>query len=217
MRTSRIILFVRCGSLIAPLLFITAILLTTPLLLITSLRGDGLKPFPWFNRSDPKIQTQVFLRGVDLDISGKRVAIYALDVPVKGQPDLIPFGPVLEQALYQEKSSAAVDYFPAPPWRSPLAPQMKDLTDHERDGSAILHGRSKNADLVVIGGVQSAFRTAGGGLLVSISLRVISAHDGRIVWYGRKRADWIRRFPIEDCFLNLAWSFVSDWRPRERE
>jgi hypothetical protein len=203
MREGRITLFV-CGG-----------LLIATLWLISPLRGDRLKPFPWFNRGDPRIQTHVFLRGVDLDISGKRIAIYPFDVSPKVQPDLAPFGPVLEQALYQEGTAAVVEYLPVAPWRGPLSPQMKEPTDRERDNLGVIDARSRNADLLVVGRVQPAFRTAGGGLLVNITVRVLSARDGRILWYGRKRADWIRRFPIEDCFLNLAWSLVKDWRSHE--
>jgi hypothetical protein len=121
----------------------------------------------------------------------------------------------LEQALFQEGTAAAVEYLFEAPWKGPLPPQETPLTDRKRWEAALLDARARQADLAVVGQLHSVFRTAGGGLTIKLTVRVISTQDGRVIWYGRKRADWIRRFPIEDCYLNLAWSLVRDWQAKK--
>ena len=68
---------------------------------------------------------------------------------------------------------------------------------------------------MIWGTVENFYRDARGGLRVRVSLRVLSAKSGAVLWRGEKRAEWRRRFPVEDCLLNLAWSFVAEWLPPE--
>ena len=166
--------------------------------------------FPWLRRADPKIETFVFTQLEDLAVGKTHVGI----LPFPGAPaEPAPpdFGDFLLQALLEEGHVTAVRKPEKAPWERLPEWQRQELDELQRTRSAVNWGRAENLDLIVLGRTESVFRTAHQGLTVKVSARVLSVEDGRVLWYGRKRAEWIRSYPTEDCLLNLARSFVDEW------
>ena len=174
--------------------------------------ADRLKSFPGFNRGDPKIQTIVFVYMPHLIISDKRVGVLPFDLPADGEPQAPPFGAFLQQALLESEAARSVSYIPSLPWAKVPAWKLERWTEADRISVAAQDGRARGLDYVAIGRVDSLFRTASHGLQANVTLWLISSSDGRVAWYGAKKAVWLRRYPTEECLLRLAWSFVTEWR-----
>ena len=173
--------------------------------------AQKLKPFPLFNRSDPKIETRVFVHAPRLKLACKEVGV--LPFSPSNQPDTKApsFEIFLQQALLQNAKAEMIDSVPALPWDHLPAWKVRELTDADRIGAVAKQGYSRKLDLVILGSVDALFRKPSKGLVARVTLRVVSTRDGEILWYGTKRADWLRHFTLEDCLLHLAGSFVSEW------
>ena len=104
-----------------------------------------------------------------------------------------------------------IDSVPSLPWDNLPAWKVRELTDADRIAAVAKQGYSRKLDLVILGSVDALFRKPSKGLTARVTLRVINTRDGEVLWYGTKRADWLRRFALDDCLLRLAWSFVSEW------
>ena len=177
----------------------------------STLPAQKLKPFPFFNRSDPKIDTRVFVHAPQLKLAGKEVGV--LPFSRSSQPDhnAPSFETFLQQALLQNAKAEMIDSVPTLPWDNLPAWKLIELTDADRIDAVAKQGYSRKLDLVVFGKVDALFRKPSKGLVARVTLRVVSTRDGEILWYGTKRADWLRHFTLEDCLLHLARSFVSEW------
>ena len=165
------------------------------------------RPFPFFNRGDPKIQTLVFVRQPDLDLAAKRIGVLPFTVPDATRPGTPSFGDLLHQGLLAAGLNTrllAVDGFS---WDDPR------LTEEERIGWAAGYARSRNLDLVVAGRVDYIVHRRAGGLVLKVTLRLIAAETAGVVFYASKKADWLRSYPPEDCFRALADSFLSELVP----
>ncbi len=177
----------------------------------STLPAQRLKSFPFFNRSDPKIETRVFVDAPQLRLACKEVGV--LPFSRSNQPDhkAPPFETFLRQALLQSAKAEMIDAIPKLPWDNLPAWKVRELTDADRIGAVAGQGYSRKLDLVILGSVDALFRKPSKGLVAGVTVRVISTRDGEVLWYGTKRADWLRHFALEDCLRRLAWSFVYEW------
>ncbi len=176
-----------------------------PALLVTAAWAQSVRPFPFFNRGDPKIQTLVFVhRPSCCDLARLRVGVLPFPLPDAVRPGTPPFDAILEQVLLADFAAASTLLLRG---RAAGPPEQ---ADEERASLAAALGRAHHADLVVLGRVESLLHRPSGGLVAKVSLRVVSAASGEVVFYGAKKADWIRDYPIEDCFRTLARSFLEE-------
>jgi hypothetical protein len=142
-----------------------------------------------------------------------KLGVYPFVIVQGGEPAPPEFAPVFAQALLQEGSASSVTYVPATPWDDTPAWEAGRWTDATRIAALAADARRRGFDFVVMGRIDSFFRTAAQGLAAKVTVWLISAHDGAVVWHGSKKAEWLRRFSLEDCVIRLAWSFATDWRP----
>ena len=117
----------------------------------------------------------------------------------------------MQQALLQNAKAEMIDSVPSLPWDNLPAWKVRELTDADRIAAVAKQGYSRKLDLVILGSVDALFRKPSKDLTARVTLRVINTRDGEVLWYGTKRADWLRQFALDDCLLRLAWSFVSEW------
>jgi hypothetical protein len=143
----------------------------------------------------------------------RKVGVYPFVVLQGGGPPPPEFAPLLTQALLQEGSARSVTQAPNAPWDSTPAWEANQWNEASRIAAVAADGRERGFDFVVLGRVDSFFRTAAQGLRAKVTVWLISTRDGAVVWYGAKKAEWLRRYVIEECVLRLAWSFAIDWRP----
>ncbi len=188
-----------------------------PLVLILLLAimplGQRLAAASWFKHGDPEITTLLYVYRPHLLLFDHKVGIYPFVVLQGGEPVPPEFAPLLVQALLQEGSAASVTEVPTAPWHATPVWEAGDWSESSRLAAAAADGRQRGFDFVVIGRVDSFFRTAAQGLEAKVTLWLVSTKDGAIVWYGAKKAEWLRRYSLEDCITRLAWSFALDWRP----
>ena len=175
------------------------------------LAAQKLKSFPFFNRSDPKIETRVFVHAPQLKLACKEVGVLPVSRSHQPDPAAPAFETFLQQALLQNAKAEMIDSVPSLPWDNLPAWKVRELTDADRIAAVAKQGYSRKLDLVILGSVDALFRKPSKGLTARVTLRVINTRDGEVLWYGTKRADWLRRFALDDCLLRLAWSFVSEW------
>ncbi len=178
-----------------------------------ALQSGGL--FPWLRRGDPKIETFVFMQRAGLAVGKKRIGLLPFPAAREAEPVPPDFASSLLRALLEDRQVTEVRKPEQAPWVALPEWRRRELDEPEQVRSAVAWGRAQGLDLIVLGRTEALFRTARQGLTVKVSVRVLSAEDGRVVWYGRKRAEWIRLFPIEDCMLHLARSFVEEWPVEE--
>ena len=170
---------------------------------------------PLASAQEPKIQTEVIVDKRTTDLLELKIGIFPFASNIKGEPGAPPFARYLEKALLQAGADATAAA--RRPWDGLPTHRLAALTGEDRREALAAAARSSGRDLVIWGTVENFYRDARGGLRVRVSLRVISAESGTVLWRGEKYAEWIRRFPVEDCLLNLAWSFVAEWLPPEEE
>ena len=184
------------------------------LLIAIVCRGDlfaQLKGFPWINRGDPKIKAVVFVDAPQFKLACKEVGVFPFSVPDQGEPKAAAFATVLRQALLMQGAAETIADIPSLPWDELPAWKLRELTDAEKISAVAKDGDARRLDLVVLGSVDSLFRKPSGGLEARVTIRVVNTRDGEILWYGTRHANWIRHYPVEECLLHVAWSFVEDW------
>lgn len=185
------------------------------LMLLLGLPGMGspLRAASWFKRGDPAITTFLYVYRPHLLLFDRKLGIYPFVILQGGEPAPPEFAPLLAQALLQEGSAASVTYVPAAPWDQTPVWEAGGWNEARRLAAIAADGRQRGFDFVVMGRVDSFFRTAAQGLVAKVTIWLISTEDGRVVWYGAKKAEWLRRFSLEEHVIRLAWSFATDWRP----
>ena len=194
-------------------IFIGAVWLSLAAVSVSLLEAQFRRLFPWLRRADPKIQTEVIVDKRTTKLLELKIGIFPFASNIKGEPGPPPFARYLEKALLQ--AGADTTAAARRPWDGLPTHRLAALTAENRRDALAAAGRSSGRDLVIWGTVENFYRDARGGLKVRVSLRVLSAKSGAVLWRGEKRAEWRRRFPVEDCLLNLAWSFVAEWLPPE--
>jgi hypothetical protein len=183
------------------------------ILLEFSTAGARLQAAPWFKRADPDITTHLFVYRTHLTLLDRRLGVYPFVIVQGGEPRPPEFGPPLTQALLQEGSAVSVTQVPGAPWDQTPDWEASRWNEASRIAAVAADGRERGFDFVVLGRVDSFFRTAAQGLTAKVTVWLISTQDGAVVWYGSKKAEWLRRYSVEECVLRLAWSFAIDWRP----
>ena len=185
------------------------------LVLIAIAAADGLsaqlKGFPWVNRSDPKINADVFVDAPRFKLACKEVGVFPFSGPDQGEPQAFAFATFLRQALLMQGAAETIADIPSLPWDDMPAWKLRELTDAEKISAVAKDGDARRLDLVVLGSVDSLFRKPSGGLEARVTILVVDTSDGKILWYGTRQAAWIRYFPTEECLLHIAWSFVDGW------
>ena len=185
------------------------------LVLITIAAADGLsaqlKGFPWVNRSDPKINADIFVDAPRFKLACKEVGVFPFSGPDQGEPQAFAFATFLRQALLMQGAAESIADIPSLPWDDMPAWKLRELTDGKKISAVAKDGDARRLDLVVLGSVDSLFRKPSGGLEARVTIRVVDTSDGKILWYGTRQAAWIRYFPTEECLLHIAWSFVDGW------
>ncbi len=172
-----------------------------------------VKAAPLFKRGDPRITTYLFVYRPYLVLLDRKVGVYPFDVVQQGEPVPPAFAPLLAQALLQEGSAVSVTQVPIAPWEQTPIWEAPQWSEAGRIAAVLADGRERGFDYVVLGRIDRFYRTAAQGLMARVTVWLISTQDGAVVWYGAKHAEWLRRYPLEECLLNLAWSFAIDWRP----
>jgi hypothetical protein len=187
------------------------------LTLIAALALSGaaapLNASSWFKHGDPAITTLLFVYRPHLILLDRKVGVYPFQILQGGEPVPPQFAPLLSQALLQEGSASSVTSIPSAPWEGTPAWEADHWNEARRLAAVAADGRQRGFDFVVMGRVDSFFRTAAEGLMAKVTVWLVSTEDGAIVWYGAKKAEWLRRFSLEECVTRLAWSFAVDWRP----
>ena len=161
----------------------------------------------FFQRADPKIQTLVFHRDQPPYFAKKKVGVLEFPTPAAGEPGAPSFGDLFHQLLLSEDTANRVAFLEGVSW------DREKLTEDQRVTAAAAYAQARALDVVVLGRVDSLYRRANDGLAVKVTLRVVSAAGGEVLWFGSKQADWIRYFPLEDCLRTLANSFLDDLLP----
>ena len=175
--------------------------------------AENLAAGSWFKRGDPHITTFLFVYRPHLLLLDRQLGVYPFVIEQGGEPSPPEFAPLFAQALLQEGSTASIVFVPEAPWEA-TAPWKAGLwTESARIAAVAADGRQRGFDFVVLGRVDRLYRTTADGLVAKVTVWLISTADGAVVWYGAKNADWLRRFPLEDCILRLGWAFAIDWRP----
>jgi hypothetical protein len=187
--------------------------LVVMILIGVSLTAGSPQAAPWFKRADPDITTHLFVYRTHLTLLDRRLGVYPFVIAQGGEPRPPEFAPLLTQALLQEGSAASVTHVPGAPWDQTPDWEASRWNEASRIAAVAADGRERGFDFVVLGRVDSFFRTAAQGLTAKVSVWLISTQDGAVVWYGSKKAEWLRRYSVEECVLRLAWSFATDWRP----
>jgi hypothetical protein len=184
------------------------------LLFVLALAGAApLNASSWFKHGDPAITTFLFVYRPHLMLLDRKVGIYPFQILQGGEPIPPEFAPLLSQALLQEGSATSVTNIPAAPWDGTPPWEAEQWSEARRLAAVVADGRERGLDFVVLGRIDSLFRTAAEGLMAKVTVWLVSTEDGAIVWYGAKKAEWLRRFSLEECVTRLAWSFAVDWRP----
>jgi hypothetical protein len=169
--------------------------------------GFGL-PLPFLHRGGgPKIQTWVFLRSEDLDLTGDRVGVFDFPIPSHASPAPPRLGELLYQGLLAKEAAKEAVYLEG------VSGGPGNATAAERIAAAAQYGRQHRMDAVALGRVDALFVRSAGGLIVEVTLRVVSTKSGEMLWYGKKRAHWSRYVPLEDGFRTIARSFLKDLGP----
>jgi hypothetical protein len=167
----------------------------------------------WFKRGDPAITTFLYVYRPHLLLLDRKLGVYPFVILQGGEPVPPEFGPAFAQALLQEASAAGVTYVPVAPWEGTPAWELDRWTAGGRLAAIAADGRQRGFDFVVMGRVDSFFRTAAQGLVAKVTVWLVSTENGAVVWYGAKKAEWLRRFSLEECVIRLCWSFATAWRP----
>lgn len=145
-----------------------------------------LESLPGFRRRDPRIRTQVFQQADAIELAGRAIGIRPFEIRQAGEPAPPDFAPYLGRALTWAFPDSVVELGPRP---------------------------AAGAEVLVQGRVDLFHRMGAQGLRAAISVVVYDVSQGQefMLWNGVKKADWIRRFPTDDCLLRLADDFVSTW------
>ena len=85
----------------------------------SALPAQKLKPFPFFNRSDPKIETRVFVHAPQLKLACKEVGVLPFSRSNQPDPKAPSFETFLQQALLQNAKAEMIDSVPTLPWGNP--------------------------------------------------------------------------------------------------
>ena len=154
-------------------------------------RTGILEDLPGFKRKDPRILTQTYRQADDIRLEGRAIAVTPFSAPQGGAPTPPDFAPFLGKALT---------------WAYP------DCTVH-LDAEPC-----PCAEVIIRGRIDLYHRLGAAGLKVRVSATVldVSAAEEYVLWFGAKKADWIRRFAADDCLLVLADDFVTSWRGDSR-
>jgi hypothetical protein len=184
------------------------------LALAASLLAEArLHAAPWFKRGDPEITTHLFVYRPHLLLLDRKLAVYPFVVVQGGEPVPPDFGPLLAQALLQEGSASSVTQIPDAPWDQTPTWEASRWNEAGRIAAVAADGRERGFDFVVLGRIDRFYRTAAQGLSAQVTVWLIETSDGAVVWYGAKKAEWLRRYTLEECVVRLAWSFAIEWRP----
>ena len=146
--------------------------------------GGILEYLPGVRRRDPRIRTLIYRQAGVIELDSRMISIRPFEVRQAGQPPPPDFAPFLGRALA---------------WAYPTT------TIHLDSQPA--------ADVVIRGRIDLFHRIGSQGLRVNISAAVFDVTAGAdfLLWNGAKKADWIRRFPADECLLRLADDFVATW------
>lgn len=146
-----------------------------------------LESLPGFQRKDPRIHTQVYREADRIRLDGRAISIPPFAAPQAGKPRPPDFAPFLAKALS---------------WAFPESTVYLDETP------------CACSEVVIRGRIDLYHRVGSGGLKVKVSASVldVSAEQEYVLWFGAKKADWIRRFAADDCLLLLADDFVASWQ-----
>ena len=156
--------------------------------LSSSEAGAGfLDHLPGVRRKDPRIRTQIYRRADAIGLNACAISIRPFKAPQAGSPAPPDFAPFLGRALAWAFPDSVVYLEPEPA-----------------------------SEVVIEGRIDLFHRLGAQGLRANISVAVYDVSDGKefILWHGAKKADWVRRFPTDDCLLHLADDFVSTWDAR---
>ncbi len=154
-----------------------------------SLLGEGLaagilESLPGFQRRDPRIRTLTYRQTDPIELTERSIAVTPFPAPQGGQPPAPDFAPYLRRSLRRSFPKSTVESLATP-----------------------------DIEVLVRGRVELFHRVGARGLRVHVSAELydVSAEGELVLWAGAKKADWIRRFPTDDCLQLLADSFIETW------
>ncbi|HYM10584.1 MAG TPA: hypothetical protein VEU62_07625 [Bryobacterales bacterium] len=160
---------------------------------------------PFLHRgSSAKIETWIFWRSENLDLATDRIGVFEVPLPLHTAPTPPRFGELFYQTLLARDAAKQVVYLESIAW------DLESATAAWRMAAAAQYAREHRLDAVALARVDALFVRSSGGLILEITLRVVSAKNGEVLWYGKKRAYWSRYTPLEDCFRTVAESFRKE-------
>lgn len=193
---------------------------------------------PWKKAKDPTVRTIEFLRADWLSFAEQHVAVYPLELPRHGQPLAPQPADYFVQALLDAGAVAGATRRAALPWADKPPHQQAAAGDEQKLAWITADARRGDFDLALFGRVDKLYRTPEQGLVADVVMWVVDAEppptpslpwrsakpalqlsevdeadDAPVLWYGRMTLIWSGRYPLEDCLLRLASSFVRVWAP----
>lgn len=142
-----------------------------------------------FGRKDPRILTQTYRHSDAIALAERSIRVEPILADQPGKPKPPDFAPFLAKSLE---------------W---AFPEAEILVGEPADAPA---------EALVRGSIELFHRLGSQGLRVKIALTLFDTGEGEelVLWRGAKRADWVRRFPTDDCMLTLADDFAAEWTSR---
>jgi hypothetical protein len=155
------------------------------------------KLFPWFHRSDPAIESQIFVIRPCIRLDAGRIGILDFQTAQDGEPLPPPFSPFILQALSRQGIQASRVALPSP---SALASKQAEarFSESQRITLALDHSNAAGTGLLVSGQLDALYRTASGGLVIKITAQLWDVEARSQVWSGRLSLNWNKRYPLED-------------------
>jgi len=193
---------------------------------------------PGKKSKDPTVRTIEFLRANWLSFAEQRVAVYPLELPPHGRP--LPPQPAdyFVQALLDAGNVAGATHRTDLPWTRKPPHEQAAASDEQKLAWITADARRGNFDRALFGRVNKLYRTPEQGLVSDVVMWVVDADpppsptvpwrsarpalqlsrvgeedDAPVLWYGRMTLIWSGRYPLEDCLLRMAASFVRVWEP----
>ena len=140
---------------------------------------------PGFQRKDPRVRFLTYQRSGTIALDARAVVVEPFPAPQGGRPRPPDFAPFLMRSITAIEPGASVE-----------------------DGKVI-----SGEGLLVRGRTDRLHRLGAGGLRVHVSLELYdtSTKPQILLWSGAVKADWVRRFPTDDCLQLIADYIVLYW------
>lgn len=172
--------------------------------------GDGWTKYLGLKKHSPRIRSVESFLTVPIRLDGERVCVFPFRTRQGGTPPAPDLSPAFMEAIHlhlPETELVTFDGRPesgVPPW---------ERGDFDTLGAMHRLSLDRSCTLLLDGLIDRAYRTPAGGysLEATASLYAVGPQAPRLRWRARKRIDWRRRLPANECLLFYAEEVVFDW------